>query len=133
MLYLVRNKTDRTLLGVFYAIDTSMLFNLIDEQCDPYGVEFHEIDTPGGAIWFEKMSEEEDCDNDKYPLVDAVSFSEDIDAAMYDGYQQTLNGKNDDEMEWSLFTGHGFDAVPEVTREILASTCSKIEVIKHGN
>lgn len=138
MLYVLRNKSDRKLLGLFYAESPSALWNTIDEETNPYDMEFCEVETSCGGVWFEEVTDDAIDDDEfdvpedqpvakvRYPVVDQVTFNEDVDAALFDAYQEFINNKDGDELEWQQFDRRSYGRT-EFTRDILYDACGVVE------
>lgn len=132
MLYLIRNKSDRKLLGLFYASSMSSLWDTIDEGTSPYEIEFCDLEVDSGGMWFEDVTEEPDCEDDlyRYPLVNHVTFNEEVDVGLFDAYQEYINKKDSDELEWRQFDRKGAVGTNEYTRDMLVAACEEIEEVK---
>lgn len=132
MLYLIRNKSDRKLLGLFYAKSIELLTEMLDEQANPYEVEFRRLDTRGGGVWFEEITEEKHGDDDsyRYPTVGQVTFDEGTEAFVYDGYQEFIKGKDDPDAEWMQLTKNNSYGDIRSTKNMLQDACDAIEIIK---
>ena len=125
---MVRSKMSRKIMGLFIVSTVGELFDFLDEKGNPYEMEFHELRYRKAAIWFEEMSEESfGTEHNRYPIIDGTSFDEDIEASIYDAYQEFLTGKSDiDEMEWQLFDRKSYGRSIS-TEGALFSTCNSIE------
>jgi len=131
MIYVIRNKSNRKLLGLASATTLPVLWDIIDEGSNPYEVEFCSLNTDGGAVWFNDVTDEGDSWNDsyRYPVVNHVTFSQDLDAGLFDAYQEYLKRKDDDELEWQQFNRTSYGA-SEFTKDKLIDACDAIEEAK---
>ncbi len=93
MLYLVRNMETRALMGLFYAIELEVLWDLIDEQANPYDVEFRSLDTVGGGVWFEEIADEPDDEDDEY----MDDYDEENDNYLYNAIPEYLRDDTDNQ------------------------------------
>ncbi len=126
MIFIVRSKMSRKIMGLFVVSNVGELFDFLDEKGNPYEMEFHELRYDSAAIWFDEISEET-FDTNRYPVIDGTSFDEDIDASIYDAYQEFLTGKSDtDEMEWQLFDRKSYGRSVS-TEDALLNACNSIE------
>jgi len=128
MIFMVRSKMSRKIMGLFIVSTVGELFDFLDEKGNPYEMEFHELRYRKAAIWFEEMSEESfGTEHNRYPIIDGTSFDEDIEASIYDAYQEFLTGKSDtDEMEWQLFDRNSYGRSVS-TEDALLNACNSIE------
>jgi len=126
MIFIVRSKMSRQIMGLFVVSNVGELFDFLDEKGNPYEMEFHELRYDSAAIWFDEISEET-FDTNRYPVIDGTSFDEDIEASIYDVYQEFLSGKSDsDEIEWRLFDHKSYGR-SKSTEGALLNACNSIE------
>ena len=130
MIYVIRNKSNRKLLGLAYASTLPALWDIIDEGSNPDEVEFCSLDTDGGAVWFNDVTDEGDSwtDGYRYPVLNHVTCSQDFEAGLFDAYQEYLNHKDDDVLEWQQYNRTSFE--PAFTKDKLIAACDDIEAGK---
>lgn len=112
-MYIVRLKENKCLVGFYYADDTEILFDLVDELCDPFECEFVECDLACGMYWMRNVpvpcqDSRLNSDNDDETNVALEEYEEKLKSlgfpAMTEELECLVAGLGDHGYKWEEFT-----------------------------